>query len=81
MGNAKDGASARIRRQERMSKASIAIIQERVNEELKSGSTIDVYHLAEALHQHCPDLGVEEVARHIGEAVVHSRGSAVWVPK
>ena len=64
-----------------MSTASIAIIQERVNEEIKNGSIIDVYRLAATLRQACPDLGMDQIAHIVSRAVIQSRGSAVWERK
>ena len=61
-----------------MSKSSFGMIQERVNEELLQGSTIDIYRLALSVHDKCPGLSLQAVSDLVAEAVVAARASAYW---
>ena len=57
---------------------SVELIFARVTEQLRRGSTIDIYRLAEMLQEQCPGLTREDIAKTIAEAVMTRGGSAIW---
>jgi hypothetical protein len=61
-----------------MTRESVAHIQDQVMRAIRAGDTIDIYALAKALQQHCPDMGAEQIADLIAQSVVDGGGNAVW---
>ena len=60
-----------------MQQNRIPIIQ-RVSQNLRQGTIIDIYALVKDLHCEFPDLNEAELERLVSEEVIAASGNAVW---
>jgi hypothetical protein len=63
-----------------MSRDRVPILQ-RLSQNIRQGSIIDVYALVEDLKHEFPDISEAELVRIVSEEVVLANGNAVWEKK
>ena len=57
---------------------SLEVIRSRVTEELRNNAPVDVYRLAAALQEHCPELSAKVIAEEVSAATIKAHGNAIW---